>query len=210
MSNELLRPIDPETAKAIEAVANLGGKAIGASEKVGGWLDRVLGRLPDHFLGLVVGDWVYHKRIRRWAELQAETEAILAKRGVAEPEISPSLAMPLILAAVDETRSELKELWARLLANAMDPKRGTVRLSFIEAVKKLDPLDALVLQKLRDGQNWQPTKRDVFAQQLKVTATQIEVSFVNLDEAKCLYRAASNVYSPNLSAFGIELLNALD
>jgi Abortive infection alpha len=46
----------------------------------------------------------------------------------------------------DESREELAELWARLLANAMDPNLNNVRHSFIEAVKKMDPMDAVVLQ----------------------------------------------------------------
>jgi Abortive infection alpha len=37
------------------------------------------------------------------------------------------------------------ELWARLLANAMDPAMNSVRHSFIEAVTKMDNPDALVL-----------------------------------------------------------------
>ena len=47
--------------------------------------------------------------------------------------------------AQDESREELAELWARLLANAMDPKLNSVRHSFIEAVKKMDPPDAVLL-----------------------------------------------------------------
>ena len=38
------------------------------------------------------------------------------------------------------------ELWARLLANAMDPALNNVRHSFIEVVKKMDPMDAVVLR----------------------------------------------------------------
>jgi hypothetical protein len=57
------------------------------------------------------------------------------------------VAIPLIRGAYDETREGLRESCADLIANAMDPARASrVRLSFIETLKKFDPLDALVLQ----------------------------------------------------------------
>jgi hypothetical protein len=43
----------------------------------------------------------------------------------------------------------LKDLWAALLAAAMDPSRtGLVRQSLIAAVKKLDPLDTAVMTRV--------------------------------------------------------------
>ena len=56
------------------------------------------------------------------------------------------MATALIAGAQEEGREELMELWARLLANAMDPSMNSVRHSFIEAVKKMDMRDAVVLQ----------------------------------------------------------------
>jgi hypothetical protein len=57
-----------------------------------------------------------------------------------------SVLLPLIAAAVDEDREGLKELWAKLLAAAMDPARtNLVRPSLIETLKQLDPLDARLL-----------------------------------------------------------------
>ena len=124
MANELMRPIDPESAQAIQEAAKLGGKLVDAGSGAAGYVDRVLGRLPDNFVGWAVGDWLAHKRLRRWAALQAETAEILRQRGVAEPfaEVSASIAIPLIQAAVDEDGESLKEMWARLLAAALDPQ----------------------------------------------------------------------------------------
>jgi hypothetical protein len=58
-----------------------------------------------------------------------------------------SIAIPLIDAALNEDREGLKQLWAKLLAVAMDSRRATlVRPSLIELLKNLDPLDARILQ----------------------------------------------------------------
>lgn len=81
--------------------------------------------------------------------LRRRTEQILQERDVQQlVELSPNIAAALIAGAQEESREELAELWARLLANAMDPKLSSVRHSFIEAVKEMDPTDALVLAEL--------------------------------------------------------------
>jgi hypothetical protein len=85
--------------------------------------------------------------MRRLIELNADLERRLAARGSKCIEPSPTLAIPILEAAVDETRAELKDLWERLLANAFDPSRtNAVRGSFIEILKKFDPMDARVFE----------------------------------------------------------------
>src|ERR1700731_992583 len=60
------------------------------------------------------------------------------------------MAVALVEGAQKEGREELMELWARLLANAMDPNLNSVRQSFIEAVKNMDPVDAIVLRYIHE------------------------------------------------------------
>jgi Abortive infection alpha len=214
MSNELMRPIDPETARAIEEAAKLGGKLVDAGTKAGGYIDRVIGRLPDNIVGLVLGDWVLHKRIRRWAELQAETEEILGRHGVKEPfaDVSPAIAVPLIEAAVNESREGVKQMWARLLAAAMDPERTQlVRQSFIRAIKEMDPLDAQILDWIyQSGAAGQQDENQV-AHRLQVTRDEVGVSLENLHKIGCIVNPPSLGSSPpsqpiSLSAFGRELM----
>src|SRR5215469_1605053 len=124
VSDELIRPIDSDTAHAIEETAKTAGKAIDLAAGTGKYLSQVLGRTPANLVGLL-DDWLYHKRIRRLAKLNAETREHLKRWGAKEPfeDPVPALAVPLIAAAVDEDREELKDLWARLLASAMHPGR---------------------------------------------------------------------------------------
>src|SRR5580704_5247877 len=79
------------------------------------------------------------------------TEEILRERDVQDViELSPNMAVALVEGAQEEGREELMELWARLLANAMDPNLNSVRQSFIEAVKNMDPVDAIVLRHIHE------------------------------------------------------------
>jgi hypothetical protein len=102
MTDELMRPIDPETAKAIQEASKVGGKVIDAGTGIGRYLDRVLGRVPDNLVGYLIGDWLAEKRLRRYVALREETNQILGRRGVSErADVSPSIAIPLIEAAID-------------------------------------------------------------------------------------------------------------
>src|SRR5580704_10432619 len=147
MSNELIRPIDPDTAHAIEEAAKALSRAIDAAVQGGQYVGGVLGDLPHDLVG-IMGDWVKHKRIRRYVGLMDDTARILRERGVENrEEVSPSIAIPLVDAAINEDRDGLKQLWAKLLAAAMDPGRARlVTPSLIELLKRLDPLDALILR----------------------------------------------------------------
>ena len=85
MANELIRPIDENTAKAIEESARTLGKGFDLAGGLGAYLARALGGVPGNLIGLLVGDWLIHKRVRRWSELQDETRRILDQRDVNSP-----------------------------------------------------------------------------------------------------------------------------
>jgi hypothetical protein len=192
VGNELIRPIDPETAHAIEEVAKLGSKVVDASAGMGAYLGYIMGGIPVNLVGLI-GDRLYHKRIRRFAELNAETREYLSRWGAKEPfeDVSPSIEIPLVVAAIDEDRDGLKELWSKLLASAMHPDRkGRVRQSFITILKQLDPIDALVFQAIGSGlgaSNYQ----DQLAKRFETSTDEISVSVERLAELSLIIIAGS-------------------
>jgi hypothetical protein len=103
--------------------------------------------------------------------------------------VSPSIAVPLIEAAINEERPELADLWARLLAAAMDPNRQrTVRQNIIETLKQMEPLDAAILQAVytNAGAQWSPNGRDALAQRLQIQQDEVLVSFGNLADLPCI------------------------
>jgi hypothetical protein len=148
--------------------------------------------VPENLIGLLVGDWLIHKRVRRWAELQHETRRVLDQWNVKEPcDISPSIALPLIEAALDEDREGLKDMGAKLLAAAMDPKRKhLVRADLISTLKQLEPLDAIVLNIVYapQGVQFAPNVRDHLAQRFSVTTDEMTVCFQNLERLGCFIR----------------------
>jgi hypothetical protein len=134
--------IDENTARAIEEASKAAGKGLDLAGKAGSYAAAVFGRSPHNLVGLLLGDRIFHWRIRQAAALEEHTVKLLAERGIQPPfgELSPSIEMPLLKAALDDTREQLVDLWARLLAAAMDPTRKSrVRQSFITTLKQMEP-----------------------------------------------------------------------
>jgi hypothetical protein len=78
-------------------------------EKAGAYIGWVLGTVPADPAGVLGGDWLGQIRIRNLARYKERTEEILVARGVTDATpVSPSLAVPLLRAAADETRESFR------------------------------------------------------------------------------------------------------
>lgn len=193
---------------AIEETAKAAGQA----------LDIVKGgsqAIADIY-GLIIGDQLHAARHRRLDAITRRTQEILKERDAKSTEVPEQIAIPLLEAAQAESRSEMQELWSRLLANAIDSDRAAdVRPEFIVALKKFQPLDALVLQKIK-GMVQDPGVAAVdpgnLANAMQVRQSLIRVSLDSLASTGCLAAAGTNVpgYASayRITSFGIEFLQA--
>jgi hypothetical protein len=213
MTNELIRPIDKETAEAIKEVARLGSKIVDATAGIGRYLDRVLGHVPDDLVGFLGGNWLSEQRIRQADRLHEETEAIRRRRGTtARVDPSPSVAIPLVQAAIDEDREVLRNLWARLLAAAIDPSRtDLVRISLIELVKRMDPTDVRVVERLLGPSLVAPGRdlADALAKELSIDRDEAFLSLERLYELGCLEHAPNQNPYPRVGAKARVLMRAV-
>ena len=154
------------------------------------YVGRVLGTAPHDTVGLVIGDPHHFVRTAIAQTYDHLLNKIFERRKVVITEpVSPSLAIPLLRGAYDESRPELQQLWSELIAAAMDPNRsGRVRLSFIDTLKRFDPLDALVLKARYDKpDNLSPNAVEFFTHILNRTRDEIVLSVDNLEILKCVY-----------------------
>ena len=192
-------------ATAVAEVAKTTGEAIKAAGGVGGYLARVVGSIPDNLLGLVVGDWLEHKRRRHIAELEANTarclEGIAAER-LSEP--SPSVLIPLLQACVDEGRPELQALWAALLANAMVDGGKRVRRDYFETVRQMEPSDALLLEIIGRHRSDPLSSNVIPGEAIKrgLSANELQISADKLVGLRCIMHVAA------ITPFGIGILEA--
>jgi hypothetical protein len=141
-------PITDEQAKLGQEIMKLGQETLKTLRGLGSFLDKALGSTPEALVGYLGGDWLHVRRAENMARMLYKARERLAALGMNETTPAPlSLALPILQGAADEDREELVDLWARLLASAMDPAtRNNVRHEFIAAVKQMDPSDATVLQ----------------------------------------------------------------
>jgi hypothetical protein len=118
------------------------------------------------------------RKLSNIERIENQSNKILTARNVTPDEVSPSISDPLVESAVDEERPELQALWAKLLAAAKDPNRRVfVRRSIIDAVKALEPNDALIFQSFsqqptNQGQNL----RNVLMDRLRLEGDDVQVS----------------------------------
>jgi hypothetical protein len=121
--------------------------------------------------------------------------------------------LPPLGAAMDGDRAGLKELWAKLLAAAMDPNRTEfVRPSLIALLKQMDPLDARVLERL--AASGSPTTApvdaaDQLATGLGVSRDDAYFSFEHLHELGALNHPPKFRPTATLSAKARLLMRAL-
>jgi hypothetical protein len=203
-------PISDEQSKAIQEAAKAVQEAIKALRGFGGFLENTFGTGPADIVGLLGGDWLKVRRAENLAKTIQKAKARLEARGVKTPEpASLSLTLPILVAAADESRDELQDLWARLLAAAADPARAAnFRLRFIEAVKRMDPLDAKVLVGAQGrGGSIDGAGLNTLAADLGLSRDVLDVSCENLKKIDLL---EGNTRLTNyVTPFGREFLRAV-
>lgn len=200
-SNSLI-PITDEQAKAIQ-------EAIKTLQSVGEFLREALGTAPEDVVALLGGNWLKVRRAENLIRTLAKAKARLKRDGIKVEAASLSLGLPILIAAADESRDELQDLWAKLLAAAADPDRAkSFRIAFIETVKKMDPLDAAVLQSAQAiGGNIRGETRNAFVAQLHVTRDEIDISIQNLQKLELIDEV--NQLTLVVFAFGREFLRTV-
>jgi hypothetical protein len=133
-------------------------------------LQAMLGNLPSDLIGVLGGDHLHQYRLQNREHLRKRTMQILQDRGVELEKSTPNAAvtLPLIEAAQDESSPELTDLWARLLATAIDNSTAlSARKMYVQILKQLDPIDARVLQLIFRSH---PAKASWAANHMTVTA----------------------------------------
>lgn len=206
-------PITDEQAKALQAAFEFGSQSLETTRAFGSYMAKILGTSPADLAGLLGGDWLRAKRAENLTRISAAAFARLEEDRIIEPvPVSLSLAIPFLRGAGDEDRIELVDLWARLLAAAMDPSRShRMRRAFIDAISAMEPLDALVFQAVAT----EPSAEKL-ADKFRATRDQVGVSFAHLVEIGCAdgptqpYRSAEAMRALVPTAFGRELRAVLE
>lgn len=190
-----------EVAPYSEAITE-GSKAVGKAID----LLRDVGKPVANAYGLIIGDRVDAWRERNLDALTRRTREILRERDLDESApTAEQIMIPLLEAAQGDARPEMQELWATLLANALDPKRrNDVRQEFIITLQRFHPIDALILKRMSETfpTDFVPPHALV-SDGLREPA--VAVSLRNLAMNGCVEGGRENY---KITAFGHELVRA--
>lgn len=186
-----------EVARATAEASKFGTKALETTEKLAGFVAKVFKEPIRDAVG-IIGDRLKFMRWERQVRLADRVNEILSQRRVIETKaVPPKLALPILENASLEDNNELQDLWARLLANSMDPSfTEEVRFAFIEIIKSLNPLDVKVLQAFynslsKQSIDWDSitnysSKKQQICESLSISPKDYEVSMYNLFRVQCL------------------------
>ena len=179
---------------------------------------QVFGEVATDVVKLTFGNRLHEAQLENAVKLRTKTKERLASHGIEmdDARISPNVGVPLLEAAQNESREELQELWAKLLACAINPKTSHLyRRQFVGIIRAFEPIDALVIQELdriRSVQT-QENPRNYVATRLGFTQDQVQMSFESLRDLNCVAATADRPIAGgavHLTVQGRELLRALN
>jgi hypothetical protein len=135
--------------KATEELAKLGSRSLDTAEKAGGWLDQVFGE-GFRQVGDAFGESMAGFRIRNRLRVLDKTQKAIEKAGLAGKSrpLSDRLTGPVLEAISDESDESLQEVWAAYLAFCVNPKNPSADRLLVDVIRKLEPADWPVLEKL--------------------------------------------------------------
>jgi len=137
-----------EESKAIQEVAKTTAKAIGAVEKLGSFVAKIVAGPLEQGVG-IVEDRLRYARWERQTRLITKSQELLRTLGLTDfsKAVPLKLAIPLLQAASLEDDDLLQDLWARLLVGAAT---GTSQAELMRAhVALLEQISSFEAQLLR-------------------------------------------------------------
>ncbi|MBL8576360.1 MAG: DUF4393 domain-containing protein [Mesorhizobium sp.] len=140
--------LSDEESKAVQEVAKTATAYQKSVDTFGKFVANVLGHPLKQGMGLV-GDGFGMLRIELAMRFQQRVERLQRERGLSDSHrpVPLSIAYPLLEAASLEEDETLSDMFAQLLVNAMDHKYGKyIPKSYIETVRLMSPLEALILK----------------------------------------------------------------
>ncbi len=159
-----------ESAKAVQEVAKATRTGIEATRQLGGYVSRIINEPVDAVVG-ILGDRLKFMRAERQLRLADRWLEILKERKIqgALRVVPPKLALPIIENASLEEDDELQDLWANLLASAVDPNyNGQIRSAFIDIIRQVEVIEVHILDFMfKEARSEDDKDKDAFTYYLR-------------------------------------------
>jgi hypothetical protein len=206
-----------ELAKAGQEQQKTYQAAIDLVRRVGGYLGGVFGP-ASHELSLLFGEQMKFWRFKNAANILEKTEAIIRERGLRPDQIKAlgfGEGLLLLDAASQEEDETVQALWARLMANSIDPVAvAKPEKVYIDLLKSISGREAVFLDLVdqieQKGASFKSREAiDTFEKDMvaraeskwrKFTSDERAISLQNLVRLRCLSVRPSPIDAHNLFA----------
>lgn len=137
-----------KSAEAVKAVAELGTEGVRAARD---FLSALMDE-PTQVAKRMLTDWLEVVRFERQVRLANRCRETLRQVGLLGKTraVAPKFVLPIIECASLEEDDYLQDLWANLLTGAMDPTRPHITMAYIDVLKQLEKVDAVILKALAE------------------------------------------------------------
>ena len=217
-----------ETAKAVQETAKTARSGIEATQALGRFVSRITTEPLETVMG-ILNDKLQFMRWERKLRLAERGREILHQRGIQGPlrPIPYKLALPIVEHASLEDNDELQDLWANLLASAVDPKfEGLIRSAYIDIIKQLEVVDVHILNAVYEShKQWSEEERSRekkpqpprfhlvsgvdISKKLSISSAVYENSIDNLIRVRCLAcHLVINCGQVYITSFGVSFVEA--
>lgn len=142
--------MDEESAKAVQEVAKTTGKVVDVVHDAGEFLAPHVDGVLAQVVGMLTDRLKYARGVRLVRLGQRFQQELLTHGGVAAVRKLPlNFAIDALEQGAMEEDDDLQDVWARLLANAVDATSEVQpRRAYISIIKDLSPIDALILEQI--------------------------------------------------------------
>lgn len=138
---------------------------------------------PAKEIGELLADEVRSFRFSNQIRILNKARTKLRESGISAGKVPFRLLVPLLDSGSLEEEEAMLDRWANLLANAANPNRsGDIKLAYVEVLKQLSPIDAVVLDKLYDYYRNELSGRqqDILRQSYTIQTLPIEIDGAHL------------------------------
>jgi hypothetical protein len=142
--------MNEESAKAVQEMAKAAEKVVDVVHDTGEFLAPHVDGVLTQVVGMFTDHLKYVRGVRLVRLGQRFQQELLAHGGQAAVRKLPlNFAIDALEQGAMEQDDDLQDIWARLLANAVDATNEVQpRRAYISIIKDLSPLDALILEKI--------------------------------------------------------------
>lgn len=189
--------MDEESAKAVQEIAKTTGKVVDVVHDTGEFLAPHVDGVLAQVVGILTDQLRCVRGVRMVRLRQRFQQELLAHGGVeAVRKLPLNFAADALLEGGLEQDDDLQDIWARLLANAVDAASEVQpRRAYISIIKDLSPLDALILEEIYsiDQERWRkaivthelPSRAfpavDIKLETLPMPSEEVRVALANLE-----------------------------